>query len=249
MVKRKGWPGVYAVGDVAAVPDRKTGRVYPPNAFVAFTQGRRAASNIVADLRGEPSRPYHYEGIDSALLTKGYALVEGRGLRFDGWLASIVWRLVFLAYIQTWQRRIALVQEWFTGSVFPRDITQLALARSDALAPMRFGAGEIIIRAGDPGNRFYIITTGEVEVVRHDADGREERVARLGPGQYFGEIALLTGVRRTATIRATVDTTVLSMARQHFSTLVEHMPDLRDTFERTAGDRAATAWQDTDHDR
>lgn len=232
-----GWPGVYATGDDAAIP-RTDGSVYPPTGFVAFAQGKRAAANILAELRGQPLAPFRYEGIETALLSKGYALAQFRHFHLDGWLASIIWRLAFLIYIQTWQRRIALLQDWFTGSIFPRDITRLGISRSDAIVPMRFAAGDVIIREGDPGSRFYTIINGTVEIVRRTADGGEERVASLGRGQYFGEIALLHEVKRTATARAATDTTVLSIARQDFNALVQHLPLWRETFDRQRGTTA-----------
>jgi CRP-like cAMP-binding protein len=114
----------------------------------------------------------------------------------------------------------------------PADIAQLKVARSDAIVPLRFDAGETIIRQGEPGSRFYIITEGSVEVVRANGTGPEEQLARLGPGQYFGEVALLEDVTRTATVRALVDTKVMSIARQDFRTLVQHLPALRAASDR-----------------
>jgi NADH dehydrogenase len=229
-----GWPGTYAIGDDAAIPASGEG-VYPPTAFVAFAQGKRAAENILAELRRRPLRPFRYEGIETALLSKGFAVAQFGRFQMDGWLAAIIWRLAFLAYIQTWQRRIALVQDWFTGSIFPPDITRLGISRSDAIVPMRFAAGDVIIREGDPGSRFYTIIDGTVDIVRRTADGGEEFLESLGRGQYFGEIALLHEVKRTATARAATDTTVLSIARQDFNALVQHLPLLRESFDRRRG--------------
>ncbi|HWE62043.1 MAG TPA: FAD-dependent oxidoreductase [Chloroflexota bacterium] len=233
----EGWSGVYATGDDAAIPT-PGGGVYPPTGFVAIAQGKRAAENILAELRGRPLTPFRYEGMEAALLSKGYAVTQFRRFQLDGWLAAIIWRLALLTYIQTWQRRIALLQDWLTGSIFPPDITRMGISRSDAIVPMRFAAGDLIIREGDPGSRFYTIIDGTVEIVRRTADGGEEHLESLGRGQYFGEIALLHEVKRTATARAATDTTVLSIARQDFNALVQHLPLLRYALDRRRGPTA-----------
>jgi CRP-like cAMP-binding protein len=75
-------------------------------------------------------------------------------------------------------------------------IEQLA----DNLVPVSFVAGEILMRAGDPGDRFIVIETGTVEVEQDGATIRS-----IGPGGSVGEIALLRRVARTATVRAATD--------------------------------------------
>jgi MFS family permease len=74
-----------------------------------------------------------------------------------------------------------------------------------------FDAGADIVRQGDLGDRFYLIDSGEVEVFE---DG--ELARRQGPGDYFGEIALLRDIPRTATVRATSDVEVLALERGDF---------------------------------
>jgi len=91
---------------------------------------------------------------------------------------------------------------------------------------MRFSAGETIVRQGEVASRFYIITSGEVEVVEA-VNGAERPLRRMGPGRHFGELALLQNVRRSATVRAVTDTTVLALARQDFTSLVGNMPELQ----------------------
>jgi CRP-like cAMP-binding protein/cytochrome P450 len=82
-----------------------------------------------------------------------------------------------------------------------------------------FAAGETIFRQGDAPDRFYVVQRGEVDVVL-DAVGAVPRVlARLGPGEPFGEIGLLQGVPRTATVRASTRTTVLALGRASFNAL------------------------------
>jgi small-conductance mechanosensitive channel/CRP-like cAMP-binding protein len=69
----------------------------------------------------------------------------------------------------------------------------------------RYAAGEQIIHQGDPGSSLYLVHSGEV-AVRLSAAGGEREVATLGAGQFFGEMSLVTGEPRTATVAAKVDT-------------------------------------------
>src|SRR5262249_59304799 len=83
------------------------------------------------------------------------------------------------------------------------------------LVPLTVPAGATIIRQGEPGDRFYIIRAGAVEV------GRDGVVlATLGPGDGFGEIALLLNTPRTSTVRATAPTELLALDAPQFRDLL-----------------------------
>ena len=73
-----------------------------------------------------------------------------------------------------------------------------------------FPAGATIVEEGEPATTIYWIERGSVEIVKIDDAGRAQRVAKLGPGQYFGELAATLGVRRTASVRA-LEPTVATM--------------------------------------
>ena len=83
-----------------------------------------------------------------------------------------------------------------------------------------FAAGATLFRQGDPPDHFYVIQRGEVEAFVEQPDGQARAVARLGAGDHFGEIGVLQGVPRTATVRAATDVTVLALAREAFNELV-----------------------------
>jgi MFS family permease len=79
------------------------------------------------------------------------------------------------------------------------------------LSPVHEEVGRVVVRQGEAGDRFYIVQAGEVEVT---IDGRV--VGRLGPGGWFGEVALLRNVPRTATVTAVRDTDLLALGRDDF---------------------------------
>jgi NADH dehydrogenase len=211
-----GWPGVYAVGDNAAVPDPASGQPFGAMVMVAFGEGRQAARNILADVRGQPPEPCHPARFgEVALLSRRYGVAQVRGVALHGWPASLVSRALFLSFMPTWRRRVGLALHWMGSAVMPDNLTPLPIGRSNTVVPMRFGAGETIVREGELSGRFYVITAGEVEVVQR-VDGQDQVIRKLGPGDHFGEIALLRDIPRTATARARKETELYALDRDAF---------------------------------
>jgi NADH dehydrogenase len=223
-----GKAGLYAAGDDAAIPDASTGQAFPTTLGAAHALGRTVAKNIIAELEGTRLRHGRPRNFHVATLGQTYGLAQIGRAHVDGFLAALLWRIVFLGAIPSWYRRTTLLLDWLVTSAFPRDVTQLQIARTNAVVPMRFGAGEAIIHQGEAGSRFYVITKGQAEVLRRAADGIEQRVVTLGPGRYFGEVALLRGEHRNATVRALTDLSVVSLDQKDFATLVRVMPHVLD---------------------
>jgi len=90
------------------------------------------------------------------------------------------------------------------------------------LEPRQYAAGETIIRQGDPGDEFFIIQSGKVQVWQNQGDEEPQQVNSLGPGQFFGEVALVTDEPRNATIIAETPTVALTLGRKDFDILVKH---------------------------
>jgi putative ABC transport system ATP-binding protein len=91
-------------------------------------------------------------------------------------------------------------------------VVDLTEAPSTGVTPARvcLDPGEVLFRQGQPGDVIYVVERGEVELVCTRADGGEEVVAAVGPGQYFGELAPLLGFPRSATARARIPSVVVA---------------------------------------
>lgn len=88
-----------------------------------------------------------------------------------------------------------------------------------------FGPGAVIFRQGDQGDRLYIVKHGVLEVVAQPADGSEPMpVAYLGPGEVLGELALLTGSARTATVRSPERAELFMLEKAVFHDLMDSLP-------------------------
>lgn len=99
-------------------------------------------------------------------------------------------------------------------------------------------AGQVIFRQGDPGDCAYFIRQGEVEVV---GDGDGKVIARLGLGEYFGEMALLSGSPRNATVRAATPVELAVLGKQNFIELLRAMPETEEAVLQRVRERALRA--------
>ncbi len=107
----------------------------------------------------------------------------------------------------------------------------------ESVSQQHFEPGEVIFRQGDMGSQVYVITNGEVEVVRDQPGAGQTVVTRLGPGEFFGEMALVHPAPRSATVRASSALDVLVMQRGPFMSLFTHLPALRRSFQRVIEER------------
>jgi len=118
-------PGVWAVGDCAAVPDTKTGTPCPPTAQFALREAHTLARNIHASVRGRALTPFHFDALGT-LCVVGHqtACAEIKGTRFSGLLAWLMWRAIYLAKLPGLERKVHVLGDWIIELFFPRDIVQ-----------------------------------------------------------------------------------------------------------------------------
>lgn len=101
-----------------------------------------------------------------------------------------------------------------------------------AAAVRSFDPPEVIVREGEPGTSFFLIEDGEVEVQTKDPSGKPLVLAHLAAGEFFGEVSVLTGKPRTATIVARTPVTVIEISKKDMDRIAGQFPDVRTVLER-----------------
>jgi len=102
-----------------------------------------------------------------------------------------------------------------------------------------FATGETAVRQGEPGDSFYIIKKGRVDVIVEKAKGEAVVVATLGQGNFFGEMSLLTGEVRTASIRAKEDAEFIVINKESFRSTLANNPSIAEAMSHLLSERQA----------
>ncbi len=97
---------------------------------------------------------------------------------------------------------------------------------AEVAVPRHFGRGEIIFREGDDSETCYIVRSGQVRAVREYPDGRTITLARFGPGDIFGELAMFDDEKRSATVEVVEDTEVVGILGSDMRRLMREHPDI-----------------------
>lgn len=101
-----------------------------------------------------------------------------------------------------------------------------------------FPRGSVLIEEGKPGDDFYLVKSGEVEILRATPDGGKALLALLGPNQFFGEISFLMGKPRSASAVATSEAEILVISGEALREVVAHYPSVRSQLEKARLRRA-----------
>lgn len=128
-----GFPGVWALGDCAWIPDAKGG-FYPATAQHAIREGPALADNLVAALRGQPAKPFVWEALGTMASLGGRRGVVGfpNGFVLAGFPAWVLWRTYYLWRIPGAYRKARVAFDWFIGLLFPRDVAELRVETEPA---------------------------------------------------------------------------------------------------------------------
>jgi ATP-binding cassette subfamily B protein len=150
-------------------------------------------------------------------------------------------------YRELWdkQHAVAVSEDGSTAHVAPTYLGSIPLfaelgrveleAIARRFATMHLGPDQVLFRAGDPGDAFYVVARGTVRIESREPTGGWARLCT--EGDFFGEIALLDGRPRTATVRTRGATTLLVLTRHSFELLLAERAEIREALERTARGR------------
>lgn len=234
----KDHPTLWALGDCALVPIAGTDQFCPPTAQHAVRQARVLAHNIHATLTGRPRQNFRFQGLGKLGALGHHRAVAQLplGIRLSGFPAWFLWRTVYWWKLPGMLRKIRVGISWALDLFFPPDLAQLKLQLSQGVGQAHYEVGEYIFREGDLGDALYILAQGTVEVVKQQ-DGTETVLAQLGPGDIFGELALLQRTSRSASVRCKTPVDVIVIRRGEFGVLAASLHAFRETLQRIATER------------
>jgi len=131
-----GWPGVWALGDCALVPDAsKPGKFCPPTAQHAVRQAAVLARNVAATLHGRPLQPFRFKILGLlATIGRRTGVAEILGFRFSGIVAWWLWRGIYIGKLPGFQKKVRVVIDWTLDLFFSKDIVQLPTLRSPTVS-------------------------------------------------------------------------------------------------------------------
>ncbi|HEX5000348.1 MAG TPA: NAD(P)/FAD-dependent oxidoreductase [Terriglobia bacterium] len=124
------WPGLWAVGDCASIPETKTGKPYPPTAQHAIRQGRVLARNILAATRGEERKPFVFSTLGQlAAIGRRAGVAQILGFQFSGFIAWWLWRTIYLGKLPRFEKKCRVAMDWTLDLLFAKDLVQFAPPR------------------------------------------------------------------------------------------------------------------------
>jgi NADH dehydrogenase len=121
------FPGVWALGDCALVPDPyDQGKFYPPTAQHAIRMAAVLARNVAAAARGLPPQPFRFKTLGLlATIGRRAGVAEIFGIKFSGIVAWWMWRGIYLGLMPGWQKKVRVALDWTLDLFFSKDIVQL----------------------------------------------------------------------------------------------------------------------------
>ena len=226
---------VWVVGDAGAIPNLRDGGQYPPTAQSALRQAQHAARNIVATIEERPPKQFLHRSTGVMVTLGGYrGAAEIFGFKLQGFLAWFLFRTFWLVQLPGIDRKLRAMLHWTIELFFKRDIAKYEAMGGGPVARSHYESGQTIFRQGEFADNFYVVLSGEVEIYH---GGSPEATAVLGPGQYFGEMSLLSHRQRSASALARGPVDLLVLSAGDFTALANSSSEFAAMIENAAESR------------
>ena len=129
------WPGVWALGDCAVVPDGKTGNSYPPTAQHALREGKVVAHNLTVSVRGGAMKPFSFSTIGQlAAIGRRTGVANILGINFSGFAAWWLWRTIYLSKLPRFEKKLRVALDWTLDLLFGKDLVQFQTFRAPTIS-------------------------------------------------------------------------------------------------------------------
>ncbi|MGC2805144.1 MAG: NAD(P)/FAD-dependent oxidoreductase [Candidatus Acidiferrales bacterium] len=129
------WPGVWALGDCAAIPDRRTGKFYPPTAQHALREGKTVTRNVIAAVRGTEQERFEFATIAQlAAIGRRTGVANILGIHFSGFIAWWLWRTIYLSKLPRLEKKVRVAFDWTLDLIFSKDLVQFLDIRAPTIS-------------------------------------------------------------------------------------------------------------------
>ena len=137
MLRLPGWPGVWALGDCALVPDCRTGQYHPPTAQHALREGKTLAKNLIATVRDGDLKPFSFSTIGQlAAIGRRTGVANILGINFSGFIAWWMWRTIYLSKLPRFEKKLRVALDWTLDLLFTKDLVQFQTFRAPTISHM-----------------------------------------------------------------------------------------------------------------
>ncbi|MDN3509394.1 MAG: FAD-dependent oxidoreductase [Candidatus Neptunochlamydia sp.] len=233
-MQAEGYDNIWAIGDCVAIPHLAGKGICPPTAQFAIREAKVLAYNIAASLSGWEKKEFRFKALGMmGALGHQSAVAELFGkFKFSGLFAWVLWRMIYWIKLPGMSRKVKVALTWMLDTMIPIEAVQIKTAASQGIAQLHFETNAIIFHEGDVGDYLYIVVNGEVEIYQEKGISKNV-IAKLGKGEYFGEMALLNQCSRTATVKCLSPVDVLALKKRDFGILISNFQQLKKDFEET----------------
>lgn len=230
-----GTENIWALGDAAMVPlPRDNGDkpcFAPPTAQYAVKEAQYVAKNIASVITGKPLRAFSYKPMGSLASIGNYkAVAEVFGIKLSGLFAWLLWRAIYIGMLPGFSTRVRVALNWLFDYFLPRSIVQIANNSDSATHYRCYAKGDIVSAPGQIVDGFYSVVSGCLESRIPDADGGDDFVRMLGPGDHWGERSLNENTMTFGTLTAIDDTRLMVLPATDFNNLCAAFPALDNYF-------------------